>query len=43
MNRKLPRWTEWIFRGRDAELGDIAEDSGRHGRLWLWRQWISML
>jgi hypothetical protein len=31
-----------LFRNRDAELGDLLEE-GDFGRLWLWRQVLSMM
>jgi predicted permease len=44
MDRKLPRLVLWLFRGSDAELGDVMEEyaNGR-GLLWVWRQALSTM
>src|SRR6188474_2422268 len=42
MARKLPRVVLWLFRGSDAELGDVIEEHANgKGRLWVWRQALS--
>jgi putative ABC transport system permease protein len=44
MARKVPRLLLWLFRGSDAELGDVMEEHANgKGMLWVWRQALSML
>ena len=44
MARKLPRVVLWLFRGSDAELGDVMEEHANgKGLLWVWRQTLSTL
>jgi predicted permease len=41
---RLPRLLLWLFRGSDAELGDVMEEHANgKGTLWMWRQVLSTL
>jgi hypothetical protein len=42
MARKPPSWLMRLWRGSDAELGDVLEEYAQGaGLVWLVRQWIS--